>query len=440
MSLAVFVAVAEQDVEQRLVSAFTRPGSRLVVERRCVDVPDLLGAAAGRAAAAVLVSVSLRGLDRHSVARLHGTGLVVVGVAAGGDADVSDVGFDAVIDPATNVDLLAATVERLVLDRRSGRPVRDQPAPAALPCDVGSTPSYPLTPATTSGRVVAVWGPAGSPGRTVVVTSLAAELVLAGASVLVIDADVYAASVAQSLGILDEIPGVAAACRLANAGELDLARLAGVARSVGLRGRARTAPLRVLTGLPRADRWPELRPSSISTVLALARGLADVTLVDCSACLEEDEDVSYDVPVPRRNGATLTVLRDADEVLVVGRADPVGITRLVRGLDELGRHRSTAAVRIVLNRSRKSAFAGDPIREAGAVLSRFAGRSSIVHLPEDASAVDGAIARGGFVADVAAGSPFRLAVQGLAAVLLGRPAVAGRRLLGHRAAGRRSSR
>jgi hypothetical protein len=59
--------------------------------------------------------------------------------------------------------------------------------------------------------------------------------------------------------------------------------------------------LAVLTGLPRADRWPELRPPAVAAVLEEARRSADLTVVDCAFNVEEDEELSFDTARP---GAT----------------------------------------------------------------------------------------------------------------------------------------
>ena len=67
--------------------------------------------------------------------------------------------------------------------------------------------------------MVAVWGPAGAPGRTTVATGLAAVLATRGPTMLV-DADPYGGSVAQVLGVLDEVSGLLAAARLAGSGTL----------------------------------------------------------------------------------------------------------------------------------------------------------------------------------------------------------------------------
>ena len=96
-------------------------------------------------------------------------------------------------------------------------------------------------------RLVAVWGPAGAPGRTVIAVNLAAESALLGRRVLLVDADTYAASVAASLGMLDEAAGLAQACRLADQGRLDAVGLRRCATAVSVAG----ASVDVLTGLTR---------------------------------------------------------------------------------------------------------------------------------------------------------------------------------------------
>ena len=179
-----------------------------------------------------------------------------------------------------------------------------------------------------SGRVVAVWGPAGAPGRTTTAMGVAGELAARGQRTLLIDADPYGGTVATLAGLLDESPGVTAACRAANAGLLDVPRLAACCREV--------APdLLVLTGLSQPARWPELRASALELVLDLARHLVDVVVVDTGFCLEDDEELAYDTLAPRRNAATVTALAGADQVIAVFSADPAGIVRLARDLPRL---------------------------------------------------------------------------------------------------------
>jgi MinD-like ATPase involved in chromosome partitioning or flagellar assembly len=266
------------------------------------------------------------------------------------------------------------------------------------------------------GSVVAVWGPTGAPGRTTVATTLADELGRLGTDSLLVDADVYGGTVAAVLGLLDESPGLAAACRR----PLDPAGLAALCWQLG-------PAFRVLTGIPLASRWPELRPAALPAVLGAARALADYTVVDCSFCLETDEELSFDTLAPRRNGATLAVLDEADVIVAVGAADPIGMQRLVRGLAELRDVEPAAPVWVVLNRVRDGVVPGDTKRELRAALERFAGHSAAALLPADVPGLDAALATGRLLSEAVPGSPFRHAVIALAAALAGVPELPGRR-------------
>ncbi|HWC47226.1 MAG TPA: chromosome partitioning protein, partial [Casimicrobiaceae bacterium] len=178
--------------------------------------------------------------------------------------------------------------------------------------------------------------------------------------------------------------------------------------------------LRVLTGIARADRWPELRASSIDIVLDVARRLADVVVVDCGFCLEQDEELSFDTAAPRRNGATLSALATADTVLAVASADPIGLQRFVRGVSELLDTVPTATPVTVVNRVRAAAVGGgDPEREIAAALDRFAGLSGVRFVPMDTPAYDAALASGRTLAEIAPQSAARLALQSIAAGIAG---------------------
>jgi Flp pilus assembly CpaE family ATPase len=226
--------------------------------------------------------------------------------------------------------------------------------------------------------------------------------------------------VAQVLGLLDESPGLAGAARLASAGDLDAAALVRLAWAV-------RPQLRVLTGAARADRWPELRPRAVAAVLEEARHLADLVVVDCSFCLEEDEELSFDSAAPRRNGATLAALEAADTVLCVSGADPVALQRSVRALGELRDALPEVRPVVVVNQVRKGPVPGDPREEIAAALTRFAGVDARFFLPADRRATDAALAAGRTLAEVAAGSPLRSALRALAVATTGVTEPAGRR-------------
>ena len=426
MLVPVLTAVSDSLWEARLVSSLARGDLGVAVVRRCVDLADLLATAATGQARAVLLSADLRRLDRDALTRLSVAGVAVVGLVPPGDEDAErrlrQLGVAAVLPADSDAEVISAVVVEAVVsltpapsdlsglaDPRAALPTPEVPAeqPDALPG---------------SGRLVAVWGPTGAPGRTTVAVSLAAELAALGWPALLVDADVYGGVVAQVLGLLDESPGLAAACRQANNGLLDVPSLAALAREV-------TPALRVLTGIARADRWPELRPSAIEVVLSLARSLAAVTVVDVGFALEQDEELAYDTMAPRRNGATLAVLEQADTVVAVGSADPVGLQRLVRGLAELREAVPGVTPTVVVNRLRATAVPGDAEAEVRAALQRYAGVDSLTVVPHDVEALDRALAAGRTLVEAAPQSPARQAVRDLAAGLVGAPVPARRRRL-----------
>ncbi|OFE14616.1 hypothetical protein BA895_09685 [Humibacillus sp. DSM 29435] len=298
----------------------------------------------------------------------------------------------------------------------SSAPPGWSPAGSAAAADVGPDGSDhddrsagSQEPAPARARVIAVWGPTGAPGRTTLATALAAELAGRGADVLLVDADTYGGSIAQTLGLLDEAPGIAAACRAADHGTLDVPSLARLAPTV-------TPRLRVLTGLPKAERWPEVRAAALERVIELSRELVSVVVVDCGFCLENDEELSYDTAAPRRNEATLTSLAGADIVVAVSGADPIALQRFVRGLQELGSVPSPPPVAVV-NRVRGAAVGSKPEARIAESLLRFAGLDSVRFVPDDPATVDAAVLAGRSVVELAPDSAVSRAVADLATAL-----------------------
>ncbi|MBW3551155.1 MAG: chromosome partitioning protein, partial [Proteobacteria bacterium] len=200
-----------------------------------------------------------------------------------------------------------------------------------------------------------------------------------------------------------------------SASRLQLAAVFAFGHGVALAALARTVDptLRVLSGIARADRWPELRPSALEVVLELCRSLATTTVVDCGFALEQDEELAYDTAAPRRNGATLTALESADTVYAVGTADPVGLQRLVRGLSELKEAVPGVQPVVVVNRLRASAIPGNAEQEVRAALLRYAGVDHVLFVPHDVDALDRALAAGRTLAEAVPSSPVRLAVAAM---------------------------
>ena len=273
------------------------------------------------------------------------------------------------------------------------------------------------------GRVVAVWGPAGAPGRTTLAIAVAAELAAEGYSVALADADTHSGSVAPALGLLDEAPGFAAACRLAGADSLTTSEL----ERVGQRYLSAHGSFWVLSGIGRPSRWPELSADRISTVLGTCRDWVDFTVVDTGFSLENDEEISSDLFAPRRNAATISSLRAADLVIAVGSADPVGLSRFLRAHVDLLEVVDAERIVVVMNKIRASAIGLNPSAQVEQTLRRFGGITAAMLIPHDQPALDAAILGGKSLRDVAAKSPARIAVSRVvsARLLDGEPGRAG---------------
>jgi hypothetical protein len=216
------------------------------VVHRCYDLGDLLAVAAAGQAEAAVVAADTRWLDRDALTRLAAAGLGVVGVASASDeATERRLRQLGLLHVASDADPPEGLVDR------ARAALADEPGDADEPPAPDQTPTQPDSD--TRRILAAVWGPKGAPGRTTVAVNLAFEAAATGSQVLLVDADTYGGAVAQTLGFLDDAPGLAWAARLAGRGELDAL---GLWRSVR---RAAPGGPRVLPGLPRAELWTEAR-------------------------------------------------------------------------------------------------------------------------------------------------------------------------------------
>ncbi|MGV8970204.1 MAG: AAA family ATPase [Microbacteriaceae bacterium] len=264
-------------------------------------------------------------------------------------------------------------------------------------------------PAPGQGTVVAVWGTAGAPGRTSIAIAVAAELAELGYSVALVDADTHSASIAPALGLLDESPGFAAACRLAGAGGLDLTEL----MRIGQRYDGATSNFWVLTGLGQPSRWPELSANRVATTIAQCRSWVDFTIVDTGFSLDYDEEISSDLHAPRRNAATIATVRDADHILAVGAADPIGLSRFLRTYGDLVETATTSNITVVITKVRASAIGLGPAGQVTQTLARFGGITDPALIPHDQIAMDAALLSGRTLAEVAPRSAIRAAMRQL---------------------------
>ena len=399
----VLVLLGPTPWEGPLVAGLAHPASRVVIARRCLDTADLLASAAAGLGNVAVVGADAPRLDADVLDRLRLLSIAVVGVVSAEDHDgarrLERWGAAAVV--TVDRDDLGAAVRAVAS------------AVGAAGAEPATDAGDPLEAAAEEhrGQVVAVWGPAGAPGRTSVAVAIADEASRAGVGVLLVDADTWAPSVSVVLGLVDDGAGLASACRRSLGGGLGGEALAALAREV-------RPGFLVLPGLPRAGRWNEVRGAALVDVIAVARSVVDLVVVDCGFSLEADEELVFDTEAPRRNAATFAALESADLVVAVGSADPVGLVRIVGGLSDLSDVVPGADVRVVATKVRESLVGKRGKAGVAEALHRHAGVDHVWCIPDDRAAYDTALRGGSTLAEVAPSSPARLALRGVAVELL----------------------
>ena len=394
------------ELEDSISLQLVRQGFELSVRCSCAD--ELASQLATTIPDFVILSASTRYLNNRLMVEADAAGVRIVALVAT-DAERRYAASLGLLEVAA-IDADWADIETLLLGHPGAEDVVAQPR---------------------NGTVIAVWGPAGAPGRTSMAICLAAELAATGVTVALADVDTHSGSIAPALGLLDEAPGFAAACRLAGADALTGLEL----ERIGQRYLTARGSFWVLTGIGRPSRWPELSGERVTAAIASCREWVDYTILDTGASLENDEEISSDLFAPRRNGATIAALRAADEVVAVGTADPVGLSRFLRAHVDLVETIDTDRITVLMNKLRASAIGPGASGQVRQTLQRFGGIANPVLVPHDQAAFDAAILTGRTILDVAPKSPAATAVAALVRERhLPQPALGVRRKWLHRSA------
>jgi len=273
-------------------------------------------------------------------------------------------------------------------------PTETAPPPEALEALLAGNGDEPAAPLSEPrlGRTTVVGGPPGG-GATEVAIGLARAVGSRGERVVVVDADEVVPAVAQRLGLPIE-PNLRTAV---DAVEYRMGRL-----SASLH-RPRSAPFHVLAGLPNVAAWSQVRPSEVVDVLQALTASAAHVIANVSSRLED-----LAVGVGRsRYGISRAVVSDADALVGVGLATPVGITRLLAWIADV-RALTDCPLHLVVNRSPADAFRRAEIADE---IHRTYPPTSLSFVPTD-RAVELATWEG----DVVAAGPFSRGLADIADV------------------------
>lgn len=380
--LRVVTVAGDADAEADLAAALAaHSGFDLVL--RCVERSELLGAVRGA----------------------HLDAVVSVGLPPWVDGQVTDECRRA----SVTICALGADAE---LDRARRLGIRLLPAdvaPSALRAAIADegppAPPSARQPERGDGRLVAVWGPKGAPGRTTVALELAWAIAAREPKTLLVDADTYGGDVLQLSGIVEELANVIWAARMAAKDELDEARLTCELRRAGESGPA------VLAGLPRAELWPEVSEFGWRRFLDVTRATFRAIVCDVGFCLEPGA-APYPEAGEGRNAVARLTVGEADRVVAVVAADPVGVKTFLWTFELLRELVDVDDVVIVANR----VVAGDE-RELGDLMKRHVGKRPIAYIPDRPAELRRAVAAGTSLAEGRPGSDVVQAIRLLASAI-----------------------
>lgn len=359
-------------------------GDQIKISRRCVDIAELLAATSTGLADVAVVDVDTPGFTKEVIRELYARKTAVVALSG----DYTNTSFDSLglnqgIKVNDSIDTIYETLLTAVfLIQEEGIPEFNNELP---------TQSAELAP------LITVWGPHGATGKSFLSMNFAYESALLGLKTLLVDADTYGPCQAQLFGVIDEGPGIIAACRAASKGNLNEGLLKELAPQV--------APnLHLLSGIGVASRFRELDGKALSEVLIKARNHFDLVVVDVASNLENNE--VYEDLSNTRNAVTITSLQQSSKVISVLKADPVSIARFIRDQSRF-REIVNSPVSVVINKVDNVVNAQDIIRS----ISGRAEFDQVYTVPFQPNLVSKAIWDGTVVAESAARSELRKAIS-----------------------------
>ncbi|MDC4232684.1 AAA family ATPase [Actinomyces sp. B33] len=383
------VVLLGAEEEADVIRALADHRDSLDVVRRCADLAEIRAAARSRIADLAVLDATDPDLDPRVVEDLHRHGmrvvLVVPGTAferadrCGADARAAAGAPDQVVESLLAIVRSDAGPASSMRERgaHEGLPApQDDDAPTTDPFDEGGT--IDEEPSREPGRLIAVWGTSGAPGRSSIAVALADALSRHGGALLV-DADTSNPSIAHMLGLDVDPSGLSALIRRASRAGVSGRDVGGVAVSAG-------EGLDVVTGLTTPHRWREAGPAGLVDVLDAARTASPWVVVDVAAVGLDavPDDLRHQ---GSRDDLTAAVLRRATDVLCVVRGDAVGIHRLGHVRAWWSDYGSGVDLKVVVNRVSTAGAGPRPLNAIQAALRPLLAGSAVRVVPEDPSVV-----------------------------------------------------
>jgi len=322
------LAAPDLSVEPAIVQLSA--GASLRIIRRCLDAADLLAVASIELQTPAVLSAGLPRLTNEVVAILQANNRKVIGLAHT-PADIEQLRALGILSVVTTqtpeltlTDLIEVLQEIAIPIRGSWETGAWQERQESIANEERPEPVKALTNDKNTGQVLSIWGPPGAPGRTTAALAIARLIAATGKTVCVIDADTVGPAIALLFGVVEDASGIVVAARYAQRKSLRNDSLLTVVRNVA-------DGIGIIGGVSRPDRWEELHPYSFRDVLKTCRSTFDYTCVDLGAGVDPRGSDGEFFESQRFSVATAG-LREADAVLAISLATPLGISRLLNSL------------------------------------------------------------------------------------------------------------
>jgi MinD-like ATPase involved in chromosome partitioning or flagellar assembly len=238
---------------------------------------------------------------------------------------------------------------------------------------------------TNSAKLISVWSPPGSPGKSTIALSIASELTEAGKQVFLLDADTYAPSIDVLLGLNDHPAGLAAACRLVGQERFDLEQLTRLSTTLAIG----SGFLTVMTGISTESRWAEISAEKLDDLLMVANEHFDFLVLDVSSPLAAGTGL-LSSPVDR-NAVARWAIGYSDFLIGVCGADPVSVSRYLTAATLVAELKPRGEFLTLVNRLRSSVLGGSAKQQISESLEKLGQISVSGFIPDDPVAADLAI-------------------------------------------------
>jgi MinD-like ATPase involved in chromosome partitioning or flagellar assembly len=291
--------------------------SQLKIKRRCVDSVDLMSAVHLGLANKIVISADFPNINVETIVNAKKMGCEIYGIYLQDDSESLEIlkNFGVLINFAINTSENNKSLKTLISQLSNISEIDKF--------------SSELEELTQIPGLISVWGINGSPGRTSTAINLSFSLANKNSPTLLIDLDAVAPSVAASLGIVSEVPGISSVIHDALKGRLNIQSFEKNVIEID-------SGLHVLTGITNPKRWPELRTEGLIQVLKQASQIYPNIVCDLSAVLPETLDPNLNnLDIFRRFDHIPKVLELSTQVIFVLSANPLALIRSSESLEAL---------------------------------------------------------------------------------------------------------